>query len=633
MQTEEEEVRVTGARLLIVDDDPRTCETLSDIFMEKGCDVHTSGTGRDALRKAEETSFHAALIDIRLPDMDGTELLKRFKDDYPWMVCCIITGHASLQNAVAALKEGASGYFLKPLIMEEVIHRLEEALEKQRLEQELKESEERYRGLVETSTDAIISINEKAEIIQWNEAASRLFGYSREEATGRAVDILIPEKYGQRHSEGFKRCLKTGECKLVGRTVELEGLRKDGSLVPVGLSLSMLKRKGTYVFTGIIRDITKRKQAEVALRESRDSIQSIIDSLGDPTMAIDPSNYRIVLANAAAREMASGEDPVAGAMTCYQLSHHRDRPCDGLEEVCPLPEVVTKRAPVRVTHIHYDTDGKKVFMDVMGTPVLDKKGEVVQVIESCRDITDFKKAEEAIQEYARDLEEANSLKDLFTDIMRHDLLNPAGIVRTVSEMLLEKETDPEKRDLLAMVKNSSSKLIDMIENASLYSHIEEMDEITTGRDDLGRILETSIRDFTDLLKEKGMVMDHLPVGEYPAMVNPMVENVFSNLVSNAIKYSPEGGRIKVDVQDRGEDWVVHVKDWGEGIPDEYKERLFTRFERLGKEGVKGTGLGLAIAKRIVDLHKGKIWVEDNPDGGSIFFVSLPKEGPGDKGED
>jgi len=107
----------------------------------------------------------------------------------------------------------------------------------------------------------------------------------------------------------------------------------------------------------------------------------------------------------------------------------------------------------------------------------------------------------------------------------------------------------------------------------------------------------------------------------------MIEDVFLNLISNTIKYSPFGSRIELDIQERGDRWVVSVKDFGEGIPEENKKKLFSRFERLGKEGIKGMGLGLAIAQRIVDLHGGHIWVEDNPDGGSIFYVSLPKEGP------
>ena len=116
-------------------------------------------------------------------------------------------------------------------------------------------------------------------------------------------------------------------------------------------------------------------------------------------------------------------------------------------------------------------------------------------------------------------------------------------------------------------------------------------------------------------------------GESPAWVNPMIGDVFVNLASNAMKYAAAGKRVEIGIEDAGTDWKVAVKDFGPGISDDDKEKIFTRFERLQKEGVQGTGLGLAIARRVVDLHQGRIWVEDNPEGGCIFFVSLPKEGP------
>jgi hypothetical protein len=232
-----------------------------------------------------------------------------------------------------------------------------------------------------------------------------------------------------------------------------------------------------------------------------------------------------------------------------------------------------------------------------------------------------------VEKYARELEEANRLKDLFIDIMRHDLLNPIGSMKNASELLLESETDQEKREVLMMIKRHTSKLIALIQNASKYSKLKETERVECDIMDLNGILRGVVRELESELAKKKMELVYLSEGEYRACINPMLGDVFSNLISNAIKYAAEGKKIEIGILDKGENWVVCVKDWGGGISDENKEKLFTRFERLGKEGVKGTGLGLAIAKRIVELHGGRIWVEDNPDGGSIFFVSLPKEGP------
>jgi signal transduction histidine kinase len=126
------------------------------------------------------------------------------------------------------------------------------------------------------------------------------------------------------------------------------------------------------------------------------------------------------------------------------------------------------------------------------------------------------------------------------------------------------------------------------------------------------------------MEEKGIAIDGLPQGELPAEASPLVGNVFSNLLSNAVKFSPPGSRVEIGAEEGEGNWEFFVRDNGPGIPEESRGRLFTRFERLGKTGVKGAGLGLAIARRIVDLHGGEIRVDDTPGGGSTFFVKLPR---------
>ncbi len=125
--------------------------------------------------------------------------------------------------------------------------------------------------------------------------------------------------------------------------------------------------------------------------------------------------------------------------------------------------------------------------------------------------------------------------------------------------------------------------------------------------------------------KKEIEIELVAKGAYPARVSQFIEAIFLNFLTNAIKYSPNKTKIVAGITDAGENWHVFVADNGEGIADKFKESIFARFERLKKEGVKGTGLGLAIAKRIVDIHNGRVWVEDNPEGGSIFIVEIPKD--------
>jgi hypothetical protein len=164
----------------------------------------------------------------------------------------------------------------------------------------------------------------------------------------------------------------------------------------------------------------------------------------------------------------------------------------------------------------------------------------------------------------------------------------------------------------------------MIENASKFAKLESAEKLDFQKQDLNAIWKGVIGDFRPFLEEKSMKVEYDAKGEYFAKINPVIETVFANLLSNAIKFSPEKSKIVIRLEDEDDKWRVMVKDYGIGIPDKDKQGVFERFKRIEKGGVKGTGLGLAIIKRAVELHKGRVWIEDNPEGGSIFYVSLPK---------
>ncbi len=244
-----------------------------------------------------------------------------------------------------------------------------------------------------------------------------------------------------------------------------------------------------------------------------------------------------------------------------------------------------------------------------------------------RDVTERRRAEEALRIYAAKLEEANHLKDLFTDVMRHDLLNPAGTIKNFAELLVEEAKDEEQKESALAIKRNANRLIDLIESASTYAKLESVEKLERKKLDLNEVFRNVINDFKTTLEERRMKLEYLAKGKCHAMVNPMIENVFSNLLSNAIKYSPEGRKIEVNITDENEHYKIYVKDWGYGIAADDKQHIFQRFKRVDKKGVKGTGLGLAIVKRVVELHNGKVWVEDNTGGEACFMWSCPSLKP------
>ncbi len=257
--------------------------------------------------------------------------------------------------------------------------------------------------------------------------------------------------------------------------------------------------------------------------------------------------------------------------------------------------------------------------------VLSRRGPPLAAIGVIRDITERRRQEEELRTYARQLEEATRIKDLFADILRHDLGGPASALQMSIEMLLKHEPpSPAAARLLATAKRSCARLTDMLEAASTYAKLSAARDIEFGTVDLGPLLRGLPAEFELSLADRNARLTIDAPGAYPARANEMVSEVFTNLLSNAIKYGPRGGTIEVGVSDAGDRWRVSFSDSGEGIADADKERVFTRFERAAKDAVKGTGLGLAIARRIVDLHGGRIWIEDNPRGGAVFCVALPK---------
>jgi len=232
--------------------------------------------------------------------------------------------------------------------------------------------------------------------------------------------------------------------------------------------------------------------------------------------------------------------------------------------------------------------------------------------------------EEKVRQRTAELSESNKLKDLFIDIMRHDLLNPAGVVKTSTQVALMDEKDSKKKENLQLIENSSDRLIKMIENASVFAKLESGEKIELKEMDLGVILKDAVEGLISKAEERKIKIKLDAKGEFLANVNPLIGDVIANFITNAIKYGPADSEIVVAIKKENGNYRMSVADKGEGIEDKYKTAIFDRFTRLEKGAIKGSGLGLAIVKKIVELHNGKVWVENNSPKGSVFIVEIPR---------
>ncbi len=276
---------MTDINILIVDDDAGTRETLSDIFSEKGYCATPVATAGEALEEAKKLAFEIALIDIKLPDMDGIALLKELKSMCPDTLCVVVTGHASRENAISALKSGADDYFIKPLDIDEVCRRTELALEKISLARKLVWSEEKFRSVFESSSDAIMLLDEEG-FIDCNGATLKVFGLkSKGDFLGRHPGELSPPRQTDGRNSVEAADEKMAVALREGRnSFEWTHIRADGSPFPAEVILTAFSLEGRGIMQATVRDITEKKRAA-------DDLERLFNLSGSMACIIDFNGY------------------------------------------------------------------------------------------------------------------------------------------------------------------------------------------------------------------------------------------------------------------------------------------------------------------------------------------------------
>jgi len=474
--------------------------------------------------------------------------------------------------------------------------------------------------LISSSIALIIVWDQESRIIRVNHAFEELTGYTASDLVNKELSMIFPPESLHKSLVKIERIL-SGEHRT---SVEIPILCKDGSIrLIIWNTANIYSEDRTVLLAAIAQgiDMTEFKRGEEALQaayikteEEKARSDAILRGIGDALNIVD-TNFKVSYQNQIAKGLF-GSHPDE---YCYSAFRGEDHICEG----CPVA-LAMKHGKIYSKEMTITTEEGTFDVDITSSPLKDSTGKIIGGIEVVRDLTDRRQAE-IYKKYSEELKRSNELKELFTDILRHDLLNPAGIVKGYTEVLLEMEQDGKKKQSLQAIERNTQKLITMIENASKFAKLESVEDIGFEKLEIGVIFKGVVENFRPDLEEKQMVLEFAAEGTYPASVNPVIEDVFANLLSNAIKYSPKKSRIIIDILDAGKEWKVTVTDFGEGISDEDKSDIFERFMRAGKGGVKGTGLGLAIARRIIDLHGGSIGVKDNPQGrGSVFWVTVKK---------
>jgi PAS domain S-box-containing protein len=291
-----------ASAILIVDKDPeRAISVLRD---NEGYSVVAVKTGQEALTQVNQRPYDLVLLDENQPNQEALFLLSSLKQSNPHCPVVILSSMLQLKDKSEFLNCGAFDFLRKPYTIDEFNDTLRRVLEfkaARRITENaisgLIANGERYRAIVQAAQDAIILGDQEGNVLSWNGAAQDMFGYTAEEVVGQSLSLLMPDRYRQAHQQGLERIRSTGEMRVVGKTVELHGLRKGGEEFPIELSLSRSVETGEVFYCGIIRDISDRKLAEQSLKESVGRFQKIFATSNDAIFVFNLQDGRIINVN------------------------------------------------------------------------------------------------------------------------------------------------------------------------------------------------------------------------------------------------------------------------------------------------------------------------------------------------
>ncbi len=497
--------------------------------------------------------------------------------------------------------------------------------QRKRAEDVLTEREEQFRKVIESAIDAVILADNDGRIISWNPSAEKIFLYGEPEVIGKPLTILMPERYRDYHLNGLKRVTSSGEFKIIGKIVEMHGLRKDGSEIPLEISLTSWETEKGRLYSGIIHDITERKRVEEALQESEERYRTIIEHSNDLIWTLDrEGNFQFINNRSEDITGYKPEDWIGKSFI----------PLINKEDLPYIMEVFQKTISGQL--LQYEVkiqrkDGSDLVMSVNTAPVYSKE-EIVGTVSFGRDITESRKAEEIRFENER-LVYASKAKSEFLASMSHELRTPLNSVIGFSELLKEKATGEinEKQDHYITNVITSSKFL-----LNLINDILDLSKVEAGKIDLvveKIYLPETLDETIILIKEKASKHNVFIKKEFDPQLKFMeadkhrLKQILFNLLSNAIKFSKkEGGTVTITTKKVNDMAQISVSDTGIGIREEDLGKLFKEFGQanpgISKE-YGGTGLGLAISKKMVELHGGKIWVESKYGVGSTFTFLIP----------
>lgn len=475
-----------------------------------------------------------------------------------------------------------------------------------------------FEGIFQTSSEAIITINKQGIVISFNPGAEKLLGYKVDEVIGQNVKVIMPAIYYSEHDKYLENYLKTGNRKIIGSGREVEVKTKEGEIIPIHLSVSEAFVNNEKIFVGIARDISELKKIQDQFKHNELRTKSILDNAVDAIITID-QNGIIQYANPSTKTLFGYDlEEITGENVKYLM------PFPYKNEHDSYLKRYSKTGNRKIIGFGREVNGQK------------KNGEIfpihLSVSESTigserfftgiiRDITELKAAEHEIKK-------ANAELEQFAYIASHDLKSPLKNIRSLVGIIQEELKGNESTDIQEYCQHLSAcvvKMENLISDLLALSSVGNQ-EVRFQAVDLKEEINALLNVLSINIKEANakIIVKDLPI----INADPrLLDQVFQNLIQNAIKFKApsKDPTVEIGCIDNEQNHRLYVKDDGIGIAPDYHEKIWKIFSRLhGDAEYTGTGIGLSIVKKIIDLHRGKIWLESEEGKGTTFYFDIPK---------
>ncbi len=514
--------------------------------------------------------------------------------------------------------------------------------DRKHVQDDLQESEEKNRLIIESAPNGMVMVNEMNIITLVNEALTMQFGYAREELIGQSIECLVPEAFRVQHSQHCESFFASLQSREMGKGREVYARRKDGTLFHVEIALNpMTTDDGEFVLATVV-DITERKEVQQNLRALHQRNELLLASAAQGIYGLDIEGKTTFVNPAAATMLGYSPEELIGCP--MHATMHYMKPDGSLypREECPMYAAFMDGTTHHVEdEILWRKDGTSFPVAYTSTPMRGENQDVIGAVVTFADISERKATEQALLKWNQALATSNQELDDFAYIASHDLKEPLRGIHNYSKILLEDHGEVLDDEAQARCQTilRLSRHMETLLDALLYFSRVGRSEVAVKETDLDSVLGNVLESLDVSLKERGILIQVPQIFPTVACDGTRVGEIFRNLITNAMKYNDkpekwiEIGYLegKSDEADAQVSLVFFVRDNGIGIREKHCDAIFRIFKRLhGRDKFGGgTGAGLTMTKKMVERHGGRIWVESTYGEGSTFYFTLEQSQDGE----